>query len=94
MHHGTMMDFLTFKSFITPEVLVACYYMGVLIMPVLAVYLWKKLGPLLTSTENRSQQIAATVALVFMLELFWRMMFEAMIAYFQMRAALVALAGA
>jgi len=34
------------------------------------------------------------VALVLMLELFWRMMFEAMIAYFQMRAALLALAGA
>ncbi len=94
MLNGRMMDFLTFKSFITPEVLVACYYVGVLLMPLLAVYLWKKLGPLLKSAESRSKQIAGTIALVLMLEMFWRMMFETMIAYFQMRAALLALTGA
>jgi hypothetical protein len=93
VHHSAMMDFLTFKSFITPGVLVVCYYAGVLFMPFLAAYLWKKLGQLGTASENRSKKIAATVALVFMLELVWRMMFEAMVAYFQMRAALVALAG-
>ena len=93
MFNKRMMDFLTFKRFITPEVLVACYYVGVVFVPILAVYLWKKLGPLLKSAENRGKQIAGTVALVLMLELFWRMMFETMIAYFQMRAALLALAG-
>jgi len=94
MLNKPMMDFLTFKSFITPEVLVGCYYVGVLLMPVLAVYLWKKLVSLLKSADHTGKKIAGTVALVLMLEVFWRMMFETMIAYFQMRAALLMLTGA
>lgn len=100
------MDFLTFKSFISTEVLIIFYYIGALILPVgiwlLLVWLirkyelvgnayesgkgiiWKSLG-----TEQQVKVIAFFVCVFLFMELFWRMLFEFLIAYMQIRDALL-----
>ena len=100
------MDFLTFKSFISTEVLIIFYYLGALILPVavwlLLNWLIRKYRLLSTAYENgkeiiwrslnRKQQIKLVsfflISFLFM-ELFWRMFFEFLIAYMQMRDALL-----
>jgi len=100
------MDFLTFKSFISTEVLIIFYYLGALILPIaiwlLLTWLIRKYKLLNTAYENgkeiiwkslsRKQQtklvIFFAISFLFM-ELFWRMFFEFLIAYMQMRDALL-----
>ena len=92
-----MQDFLEFKRFITPDVLIVCYYCGAVLTPLL---LWlmrdkllRRLGLLETRKQllerlGRRNRVLLTLAMVAMflaMELAWRMMFETMIAYFQMR---------
>ena len=100
------MDFLTFKTFISTEVLIICYYLGALILPIglwlLLTWLIRKYRLLNTAYEsgkellwkslNRKQQIkfiAFFVISFLFMELFWRMLFEFLIAYMQMRDALL-----
>ena len=100
------MDFLTFKSFISTEVLIAFYYIGALILPIaiwfLSTWLIAKYQFINTTYENGKELIWKTLttkqktklitffvfSFLFM-ELFWRMMFEFLIAYMQIRDALV-----
>jgi hypothetical protein len=100
------MDFLTFNSFISTEVLIVFYYLGAIVMPVgiwgLLTWLLHKYRLLNTTYENgkqviwhslnRKQQVKVIalfgISFLFM-ELFWRMLFEFLIAYMQMRDALV-----
>ena len=100
------MDFLTFKSFISTEVLIIFYYLGALILPIgvwlLLTWLIRKYRLVNTAYENgkeiiwkslnRKQQtkliVLFTTSFLFM-ELFWRMFFEFLIAYMQMRDALL-----
>ena len=100
------MDFLTFKSFISTEVLIIFYYLGALILPIgiwiLLTWLIRKYRLLNTAYENGKEiiwkslnRIQQTKLVVFFLtsflfmELFWRMFFEFLIAYMQMRDALL-----
>jgi len=100
------MDFLTFKNFISIEVLIIFYYLGAIVMPVgiwlLLTWLLRKYGLLNTAYENgkeiiwkslnRKQQtklIAFFVTSFLFMELFWRMFFEFLIAYMQIRDALL-----
>ena len=100
------MDFLTFKTFISTEVLIIFYYLGALILPIglwlLLTWLIRKYRLLNTAYENgkeiiwkslnKKQQtkfVAFFVALFLFMELFWRMFFEFLIAYMQMRDALL-----
>lgn len=100
------MDFLTFESFISTEVLIIFYYLGAVILPVgiwlLLTWLIQKYILLNTAYENgkeiiwkslnRKQQtkfIAFFVTSFLFMELFWRMFFEFLIAYMQMRDALL-----
>ena len=100
------MDFLTFKSFISTEVLIIFYYLGALILPIaiwiLLIWLIRKYRLLNTAYENgkeiiwkslsRKQQINLVIFFVtsfLFMELFWRMFFEFLIAYMQMRDALL-----
>ena len=100
------MDFLTFKSFISTEVLIIFYYIGALILPVaiwlLFVWLirkyelvsnayesgkgiiWESLG-----TRQKIKVIVLFVCAFLFMELFWRMLFEFLIAYMQIRDALL-----
>lgn len=100
------MDFLTFKSFISTEVLILFYYIGAIGLPIglwfLVTWLINKYQFIKTSYENGQQLIWASLTpkqqkqiiaffifcLLFM-ELFWRMLFEFLIAYMQIRDALV-----
>jgi hypothetical protein len=100
------MDFLTFKSFISTEVLIGFYYIGAVIFPVSACFfifwLIKKYEFLGISyktgkeavkkslSEKQRLILAALFITIFLfMELFWRMLFEFLIAYMQMRDALL-----
>ena len=100
------MDFLTFKSFISTEVLIVFYYLGAIVMPVgiwgLLLWLLHKYSLFNTAYQNgkeliwhslkrkqKTQLIALFVTLFLFMELFWRMFFEFLIAYMQIRDALV-----
>ncbi len=100
------MDFLTFKSFISTEVLIIFYYLGAIVLPIvlwlLLAWLMRKFGLINAAYEsgkeivwqslNKKQQTklaAFFVTLFLFMELFWRMFFEFLIAYMQMRDALL-----
>lgn len=100
------MDFITFKSFISTEVLIIFYYIGALILPVglwiLLTWLIGKYKYLNTAYENgkaivwkslnKQQQtklVAFFITSFLFMELFWRMLFEFLIAYMQIRDALL-----
>jgi len=79
-----MLDFLSFETFITPDVLMFFYYMGVFMLPFL---LWKyrvKVTSMYNSyqSQNKTYYTLISIAIFLILQLFWRMMFEAMIGYF------------
>ena len=100
------MDFITFKSFISTEVLIIFYYLGALMLPIgiwlLLTWFLRKYKLFNAEYEggketiwtslNRKQQtklIALFVTSLIFIELFWRMFFEFLIAYMQMRDALL-----
>ena len=101
-----MMDFLTFKSFISINALIIFYYIGALILPV---GLWllinwlirkydffdaayKKGKDIIWKSLDKKQQTKLLIFFIFLflfMELFWRMLFEFLIAYMQIRDALI-----
>ena len=100
------MDFLTFKAFISTEVLIIFYYIGALILPVgiwiLFTWLIRKYQIINISYENgkallwdslnfkqKTRLLAFFILAFLFMELFWRMLFEFLIAYMQIRDALV-----
>lgn len=103
----TLFDFLSFKSFISPSVLLFCYYLGALGAPMLAggmiVWMRREARARGLTIENQAfwtrwatHKNIITVSALFVLmfvcmEIGWRMMFEFMLAYFQMREALLGL---
>ncbi len=96
----TLIDFLTFKSFITADILIVCYYIGAIIIPILLyksrkylvenVQFIRSLNEIFldafSSLDVKNQRYAKLFFLLmfFSMELMWRMMFEMMIGYFQM----------
>ncbi len=102
-------DFLNFSFFISPYVLVACYYIGALCVPVgswfLALWIKRKYwlasdvyesGKItfikITRAKDRMLFYILFIFLFICMEIIWRMMFEFLIAYLQMREALMELA--
>ena len=101
-----MIDFLTFKTFISIEVLSVFYFIGAMILPFGSWLISMKLinsTDLLSTTYDhintltwqrlsKTQKLYVTLFLLFFflfMELLWRMMFEFLIAFIQMRDALV-----
>ncbi len=100
------MDFLTFESFISTEVLIVFYYIGAIILPVGAWYFvawlirkyefvnvaYEKGKETFWRSLNQKQKIKLImffiISFLFM-ELFWRMLFEFLIAYMQIRDVLL-----
>ncbi|MET0067081.1 MAG: DUF4282 domain-containing protein [Candidatus Thiodiazotropha sp.] len=100
------MEFLSFESFISTEVLIVFYYLGAIILPfgiwLLFAWIIRKYEIVNTAFEStkeviwnslkRKQKITFVAlfgfAFLFM-ELFWRMLFEFLIAYMQIRDALL-----
>lgn len=95
-------DLLTFRTFVTPSVLVAVYFLGAVSVPVFA---WLLARRVVTALDARGERWPASspglqagarartgalaVLLFVALELGWRMLFEFLLAYFQIREALV-----
>ena len=95
-----MYDYLVFNKFIAQDILILCYYFGVIIMPILfwymRSYLIKKII-LIQEVENfvsnyytqlslsdKRKVWLVFIALFICTQLCWRMMFEMMIGYFDM----------
>ena len=82
-----MYDFLSFNTFITQDVLVFFYYIGAVLVPFL---LYRYKNKFITSSdffaqlESKPKVLLICLGIFLLLELFWRMMFEAMIGYFDM----------
>lgn len=87
-----MWDILTFHHFIAQDVLIFFYYIGaVVIAPILyyyknriVKYLNQKGLKISLSAKEKRLTIAVLLAMFLCMELCWRMMFEAMIGYFDM----------
>ncbi len=104
-----MVDFLLFRSFLSPSVLMVFYYLGALGVPValVAAALWVRrrlpsldpavlaaLRPPPALVRYRRHLVAASLVAFLLGELGWRMMFEFLIAYFRMHDLLQVMAGA
>lgn len=96
------MDFLTFKRYISIEALMVFYYLGAFLVPVASGYfvVWLRRKVAMANRATRqawqfltvSQKMKLVTAFIIMfllMELFWRMLFEFLIAFIQMRDALV-----
>jgi len=105
----TFIDFLNFKFFISPYVLIVCYYIGAIAVPVgswlLASWIIRKYSTAsdiyesgkstlksITRTKDRMLLYALFILFFIFMEIMWRMMFEFLLAYLQMRDALMGLA--
>ena len=102
-----MWDFLSFNRFITQDVLIFFYYIGAVVMPIFLYLLrgavlrrftfFKTADESIHSfyvTFSFQQKVAFWVLFIsmyFCMELCWRMVFEAMIGYFDMHEYLRAL---
>lgn len=95
---------LQFEVFVTPSVLLVIYYIGAVLIPVLMVVVLRRLSrsvrehtadwpagsDLIAFVAQRRLRLAVFSVVMFLgAELIWRMMFEFMLAYFQIRDALV-----
>jgi len=98
-----MQDFLTFKTFISPTVLTIMYSFGLFIMPLFAWFVMSKVKKYIptqiidfknqTFSQMRLQDkvkvILFALLMLLCMEICWRMMFEFLIAYMQIRDVLV-----
>lgn len=99
-------DFLSFRFFISPYVLLAFYYIGALFVPLgcwlFSVWLRRKYWAVsevyeagkstvlqATRRKDRIRVIIIFVLMFIFVEVMWRMMFEFLFAYLQIRDALV-----
>lgn len=94
-------DFLSFRTLISPTVLIGFYLLGAVVMPLFAFLLWLKLRARFAVVRNSEAAVgrwskrnlsppqriglllAALIAFLLM-EMFWRMLFEFLIAYLHM----------
>jgi hypothetical protein len=87
-------DFLSFKSFISIEVLIFFYYLGAIFLPfILALFFYKSKAfslskKFLDKTQRKIYFILAFIISFILAEIFWRIGFEAIIGYFQMIQAI------
>jgi len=98
-----MQDFLTFKTFISPTVLTIIYSCGLFIMPFFAWFVMSKVKKYIPSqiinfknqtfsqmrSQDKAKVILFTLLMLLCMEICWRMMFEFLIAYMQIRDVLV-----
>jgi hypothetical protein len=104
-----LIDFLTFKSFISIDILIFSYYIGAIIIPIALwlskgylqkkIYFFDRLNQLFIAIFrelNLTKKILSILFMIFLfisMEIVWRMCFEAMIGYFQMIEALKTFGG-
>jgi len=100
-----MQDFLTFKTFISPTILMIMYIFGAIVMPAIAWWMALKVRKYLPSkieqmkkslfskmrVRDKAILIGMALCMLLCMEICWRMMFEFLIAYMQIRDVLVTL---
>jgi hypothetical protein len=91
-------EFLTFETFVSVPLLIAVYYAGALVVPVILFSQRKKLlvYARIANEKLRFGKLKWILLLTFafvVFQIFWRMVFETIIGYFQMRDYLQQLAG-
>ncbi len=105
---SVIFDFLIFQTLLSPAILMVVYYLGAVALPYVAwrtVKRWRESKPHLFGViDVAGEQLerlpsgwrlaTVTVLLFVTMEILWRMMFEAMIGYFQMHSALQTLSAA
>lgn len=87
-----MRDFLTFNHFITSDILIFFYYTGALGAPLFFYYFRKEILKYLdkigihikADSKDKKIKTIVLVAAFICAEICWRMVFEAMIGYFDM----------
>ena len=86
----TLADLLTFRTFVTPSVLLGVYYLGAVGMPLFFLYLLRREAFRRIRERLRSAwQWRLGILVMFLAgELSWRIFIEFFVAYFQIRAAL------
>ncbi len=91
-----LIDFLSFKSFISPYMLFIFYYMGAVLVPYFSFKYGKKFYLYIRASveeivpdEYRFKIFLLSMGMFIFLEILWRMMFEYLLAFLQMRDALV-----
>jgi hypothetical protein len=100
-----IVEFLNFRSFVSPGILKVTYFTGAFVVPVLVWFLLRKAGqryPRLLgipatkgysalNTKGKVRLIAFFAVFVVVTEILWRMVIEYLIAYLQIRDALMLL---
>ena len=89
-------DFLNFKTFVSPYMLFTFYYLGAIVAPITAYIFAKKIykypkeiiSKTMTS-QYKVKIIILSIGMFIFMEILWRMMFEFLLAFLQMRDALV-----
>ena len=76
-----MWDILTFNNFIAQDVLILFYYSGAILVP-LVLYYYK--DDTVKYLDKKGLHFSVLVIIFLCAELCWRMVFEAMIGYFDM----------
>lgn len=106
-----VVKFLTFRSLISPYALIGFYYLGAVLMPIVAWLFWRwlarrydwvrpvrdevaALSRKLLSPKQRLGLFLACLVCFALMELFWRMLFEFLIAYLHMAEDIQAMARA
>lgn len=106
---STLWGLATFEVFISPTLLIGFYYLGAVGGPLMGLIIMRQLIAAARRTDlprvdvgekvreawtkgAMGMRAMAVLAFVFF-ELFWRMLFEFLLAYLQMRDALVGLGG-
>jgi len=91
-------EFLTFDAFVSIPILMVAYYGGVLLIPLLAIANRSFLLRWIRAFEGKFPHSKVRLFLLLgfffiVFQVIWRMMFETIIGYFQMREYLQQLAG-
>jgi hypothetical protein len=89
-------DFLSFKTFISSYMLFVFYYLGAVVVPMIAYIFAKKIYKYPKETIKNTLPLdykikiaVFSIILFIFMEILWRMMFEFLLAFLQMRDALV-----
>lgn len=82
-----ILDLLTFKTLISKQMLFIFYYIGAILVPLLV---YKYTSQIYKPMKNKAPKIFILfIGLFVFMEILWRMMFEFLIAFLQIRDALV-----
>lgn len=82
-----IIDIITFKTMISKEMLFIFYYLGAIVVPFL-IYIYTK-GIYKPFQNNAPKVFIIFISMFIFMEILWRMMFEFLIAFLQIRDALV-----